>query len=266
MMYIWHAFKHKLNLLFLGAGLIAGLFFSWSLPLFYPVLFAAEAVILIGTATNKRFQRAVNALEGREAEKDEIRRLRNAIYGSRSPLKSKMSPAEELIRQIRQNTRQNSKASVQSSEAMLTGLDELEANFIHLLNGYCRLDDMQKTAGTGHEEDLKKLRAELAALPADAPAETRDALTRRVELAEKRASIVKDAEQNKQKLLAQIEMVEDTLKYLRDQSVQVFDANVIAKQVTAISEKMQTTRETMLEIEQMSAGSDYLLQQTRIRS
>jgi hypothetical protein len=56
------------------------------------------------------------------------------------------------------------------------------------------------------------------------------------------------------------------LKYLRDQSVQVFDANVIAKQVTAISEKLQTTRETMLEIEKMSAGTDYTLQQARIRS
>jgi hypothetical protein len=65
------------------------------LPLFYPVVFVAETVILIGAATNKRFQRAVNALEGREADKDEIRRLRNAIYGSSSPLKSKMSPAEE---------------------------------------------------------------------------------------------------------------------------------------------------------------------------
>ncbi len=62
MMYIWHALKHKYNLLFLGAGLVAGLFFSWSLPLFYPVLFAAETIILIGAATNKRFQRAVNAL------------------------------------------------------------------------------------------------------------------------------------------------------------------------------------------------------------
>jgi len=266
MMYIWHAFKHKFNLLFLAVGLVAGLFFSWKLPLYYPVLFVVETLILFGAATNKRFQRAVNAIEGREAEKDELRRLRNAIYGSRSAMKAKMSPAEELIRQIRQNTRQNSKASVQSSEAMLTGLDELEANFVHLLNGYCRLDDMQKTAGTGHEAELAKLKGELAALPADAPVETRDALTRRIELAEKRAEIVRDAEKNKQKLLAQIEMVEDTLKYLRDQSVQVFDANVIAKQVTAISEKLQTTRETMLEIEKMSAGTDYTLQQARIRS
>lgn len=264
-MYVWHAFRHKFNLLFLGAGLIAGLFFSWSLPLFYPVLFAAEAFFLIGAATNRRFQRAVHALEGREAEKDEIRRLRNAIYGSRSPLKAKMSPAEDLVRQIRQNTRQNSKASVQSGEAMLTGLDALEANFIHLLNGYCRLDDMQKAAGTGHDAEVAKLKADIAALAGDAPGETREALARRVELAEKRSAIVSNAEQNKRMLLAQIEMVEDTLKYLRDQSVQVFDANAIAKQVTAISEKMQTTRETMLEIEQMSAGADFTAQQARIR-
>lgn len=265
MMYIWHAFRNKYNLLFLGASLVAGLFFSWSLPLFYPVVFVAETVILIGAATNKRFQRAVNALEGREAEKDEIRRLRNAIYGSSSQLKSKMSPAEELIRQIKQNTRQNSKASVQSGEAMLTGLDELEANFIHLLNGYCRLDDMQKVAGSGHEAELAKLKADLAALGADAASETKDALQRRIELVEKRATMVKDAEANKKKFLAQIEMVEETLRYLRDQSVQVFEPEVISKQVTAVSEKMQTTRETMLEIEKMSAGADFTLQQTRIR-
>jgi hypothetical protein len=265
MMYIWHAFKNKYNVLFLGAGLVAGLFFSWSLPLFYPVLFAAEAIILIGAATNKRFQRAVNALEGRDADKDEIRRLRNAIYGSSSQLKNKMSPAEELIRQIKQNTRQNSKASVQSSEAMLTGLDELEANFIHLLNGYCRLDDMQKVAGSGHETELAKLQAELAALSADAPSETKDAIQRRIELVERRGTMVKEAEANKKKFLAQIEMVEETLRYLRDQSVQVFQPEVISKQVSAVSEKIQTTRDTMIEIEKMSAGADFTLQQTRIR-
>lgn len=266
MMYIWHAFKHKLNLLVFGIALFVGVFYTWSTPLYFPVLFGLEAVYLIAAATNKRFRRAVDALEGSEAEKDEIRRLRNAIYGSRSALKMKMSPAEELIRQIRQNTRQNNKASVQSSEKMLTGLDELHANFIKLLNAYCRLDDMQQTAGSNHEADIAKLKGELSALPADAPQETRDALSRRVELAEKRAQIVRDAEQNKKKLLAQIEMIEDTLKYLRDQSVQVFDADVIAKQMTAISEKMETTRETMLEIERLAAGTDYTLQQTRLRT
>lgn len=265
MMYVWHAFKNKYNLLFLGASLIAGFFFTGSLPLYFPILFAAEAVILIGAATNSRFQRAVNALEGDEAEKDEIRRLRNAIYGSRSPLKSKMSPAEDLIRKIRQNTRQNNKGSVQSSEAMLTGLDELQANFIKLLNGYCRLDDMEKSAGTSQESELSTLKTELAGLPADAPNETRDALARRIELTEKRIQIVKDAASNKQKLLAQIEMVEDTLKYLRDQSVQVFDATVVAKQVSAVSEKIQVTRETMLEIEQFAAGTDFTLQQMRVK-
>lgn len=265
MKYLWHALTNKWNLLVFGISLVAGLFFTWSNALWYPVLLVLETLYLVGAATNKRFHRAVDAIEGSEAEKDEVRRLRNAIYGSRSALKSKMSPAEEIIRQIRQNTRQNSKASVQSSEAMLSGLGELEANFIHLLNGYCRLDDMQKTAGTGHEAELAKLKADLAALPADAPAETRDALTRRVELAEKRATLVKDAEQNKQKLLAQIEMVEDTLKYLRDQSVQVFDPALIAKQVEAITTKMETTRETMLEIERFAAGQDFTMQQARIR-
>ena len=73
-MYVWHAFKHKYNLLFFGLALVAGLFFTWKLPLFYPVLFVAETLILIGAATNKQFQRAVNAIEGSEAEKDETRR------------------------------------------------------------------------------------------------------------------------------------------------------------------------------------------------
>jgi hypothetical protein len=265
MMYVWHAFKHKFNLLFIGTAIVAGLFMTWSNPLFYPVLFAAETLILIGAATNKRFQRAVDAIEGGEAEKDETRRLRNAIYGSSSPLKTKMSPAEEIIRQIRQNTRQNSKASVQSSEAMLSGLSELEKNFIHLLNSYCRLDDMQKTAGSGHQAELDNLKADLAALPGDAPPETRDALTRRIELVEKRGNLVKDAEANKKKLIAQIEMVEETFKYLRDQSVQVFDPQMIAKQVEAITTKMETTRETMLEIEKFAAGQDFTMQRARIK-
>jgi len=265
MMYVWHAFKHKLNLLFMGAALGAGLFMTWSNPLFYPVLFAVEAAIIIGAATNKRFQRAVDALEGGEKEKDEVRRLRNAIYGSQSPMKAKMSPAEDLIRRIRQNTRQNNKASVQSSEAMLSGLDELEKNFILLLNSYCRLDDMQRVAGTSHEGDIQRLKSELASLAADAPAETRDSLTRRIELVEKRSAMVTDAESNKKKIIAQVEMIEETLKYLRDQSVQVFDPQLIAKQVEAVSVKIETTRETMLEIEKFSAGQDFTMQQARIK-
>ncbi|MBS0618458.1 MAG: hypothetical protein JSR44_09730 [Spirochaetes bacterium] len=265
MIYVWHAFTHKFNLLFMGASIIAGLFFTWSNPLFYPVLFAVESVLLIGAATNKRFQRAVDALEGGEKEKDEVRRMRNAIYGSNSAMKSKMSPAEDIIRQIKQNTRQNSKASVQSSEAMLSGLGELEKNFILLLNSYCRLDDMQKTAGTGFDGELDKLKAEQSALAADAPAETRDALAKRIELVEKRAAIVRDGEANKKKLIAQVEMIEETFKYLRDQSVQVFDPQTIAKQVDAISTKMETTRQTLTEIEKYSAQADYSMQQARVR-
>jgi hypothetical protein len=265
MMYIWHAFKHNYNLLFMGSALIGGLFFTWSLPLYYPVLFAAEALILIGSATNKRFQQAVRALEGGEAEKDEVRRMRNAVYGSRSALKSKMSPAEDIIRQIKQNTRQNNKASVQSSEAMLSGLGELEKNFIQLLNSYCRLDDMQASAGKSQDSDLEKLKADQGALPADADDATRDALARRIELLQKRVDLVHDAEANKKKILVQIEMIEETFRYLRDQSVQVFDANLIAKQVEAISVKMDTTRETMLEIEKFAAGTDFTMQQARIR-
>ena len=77
--------------------------------------------------------------------------------------------------------------------------------------------------------------------------------------------LVRDAEANKKKLLAQVEMVEETLKYLRDQSVQVFDPRLIAKQVEAISVKIDTTRETMLEIEKYSGGADFTMQQARIR-
>jgi hypothetical protein len=187
--------------------------------------------------------------------------MRSTVQAHRSKAKCRL--LKSLISQIKQNTRQNSKASVQSGEAMLTGLDELEANFIHLLNGYCRLDDMQKVAGTGHEAELAKLQSDLAALAADAPSRNERRVQRRIELVEKRAAMVKDAEANKKKFLAQIEMVEETLRYLRDQSVQVFEPEVISKQVTAVSEKMQTTRETMLEIEKMSAGADFTLQQTQ---
>ncbi|MBV6493883.1 MAG: hypothetical protein LDLANPLL_01907 [Turneriella sp.] len=264
MSYLWHALINKWNLLIFSISLVAGLFLTWSNALFYPVLFALEALYLFGAATNKRFQRAVDSIEGGEKEKDETRRLRNAIYGSSSPMKSKMSTAEDLIRQIKQNTRQNSKASVQSSEAMLSGLSELEANFVRLLNSYCRLDDMQKAAGNNHETELAKLKADFAALSADAPAETRDALEKRIELIEKRGAMVNDAESNKKKLLAQVEMVEETLKYLRDQSVQVFDPQMIAKQVEAITTKMETTRETMLEIEKFSSGQDFTMQRARI--
>ncbi|HRP68750.1 MAG TPA: hypothetical protein PLY93_04400 [Turneriella sp.] len=265
MSYLWHALINKWNLLVLGGSLVAGLFFTWTNALWYPVIFILETVYLVGAATNKRFQRAVDAIEGGEKEKDEVRRLRNAIYGSQSPMKSKMSTTENLIRQIKQNTRQNSKASVQSSEAMLSGLGELESNFVRLLNGYCRLDDMQKTAGKTHETELSKLKEELSALPTDAAQETRDALAKRIELVEKRAALVTDAEINKKKLIAQVEMVEETLKYLRDQSVQVFDPQLIAKQVEAITTKMETTRETMLEIEKFSSGMDFTMQQARIR-
>lgn len=265
MSYVWHALINKWNLLVFGGSLIAGIFLTWSNALFYPVVFGLETLYLIGAATNKRFQRAVDAIEGGEKEKDETRRLRNAIYGSQSPMKAKMSPAEEIIRRIKQNTRQNSKASVQSSEAMLSGLDELEKNFILLLNSYCRLDDMQKTAGTGHQAELDKLKADLAGLPADTVPETREALERRIELVQKRGDMVRDAETNKKKLIAQIEMIEETFRYLRDQSVQVFDPQLIAKQVEAITTKMDTTRETMLEIEKFSAGQDFTLQQARIK-
>ncbi len=265
MSYIWHALINKWNLLVFGGSLVAGIFFTWSNALWYPVIFVLETLYLIGAATNKRFQRAVDAIEGGEKEKDEVRRMRNAVYGSQSPMKAKMSPAEDIIRRIKQNTRQNSKASVSSSEAMLSGLDELEKNFVQLLNSYCRLDDMQKAAGTGHDAELDKLKADLGALPADTAPETRDALTRRIELVQKRGDIVRDAEASKKKLIAQIEMIEETFKYLRDQSVQVFDPQLIAKQVEAITTKMDTTRETMLEIEKFSAGMDFTMQQARIK-
>src|SRR6185436_4688906 len=100
MSYVVAALINKWNLMVFGGSLVAGIFFTWSNALWYPVIFGLETLYLVGAATNKRFQRAVDAIEGGEKEKDETRRMRNAIYGSASAMKAKMSPAEEIIRKI----------------------------------------------------------------------------------------------------------------------------------------------------------------------
>ncbi len=259
MRYYWNAFKSGLNLGFLGIGLLAGMFLP-AIPFFWAALLGAEALLVTSIGSSKGFRKMTDARAAREEAALLIARQRNAIRISGQSARNRLKNFDVTVRQIRQNFRQKGKSTTTSSmiENSLNSLQKLEIEFVRYLYNLVKLEDLNKK-NSSNSNDLESRYQELQNRIAGSSGAIKDILEKQAEIIQKRMNNSSLNSESTGILKAQLETIEETLNYLLDESVQIYDPARVTNQVDQVLTSMETTRDTLKEIESFVEFSDPLM-------
>ena len=144
-----------------------------------------------------------------------------------------------------------------------TGIDKLERSFAGFFFNQIKLAAIQTDTQKEDtiKESIEKIKSEIA--NAGSP-QIKELLEKRVEILEKRLNNSNVFHENSKILETQIDMIEDTLKYLLDESVNIYDPKLITNQVDQVLGNMEITKDTLREIDSFIELSDVDLSSTRV--
>lgn len=258
MSYLWHAFKQPANLIYLVAGAIGTVTLLAAVPYAMPAWLGLEALYLGYMSSNKRFQRHVKSKLAREDEAYLQQRHKNLIRGSKTEFRNRLRKFERNILDIKRNYRQNSRSDSASYmlDNSLNSIDELESKYVRFLFNYVRLHSLEKDPQKDHilKQEITKLENEIAR----ASERMKPVLEQRHSILTKRLANRNISKENVQMLEAQLETIEETLEYLKEQSLNLSNLESVSTQVDEALTRMDTARDTLLEIETFMSSTDEL--------
>lgn len=260
MKYLFHAFKNPWNLLYLFFGFFAavGTLFSGLGTIGFGVYFGLEALYLTAASTNKRFQKIVRARIASAEDAYLYQRQRNAVRGSKAAYRERLRKFEKKVRDILKNYRSLSNQASTSDDSFLEKslkrVDDLQKEFTRFLYNHMKIEEMLKRNNPREDiyENIKKLKEELK----QAKPEMKDIYSQRLEILEKRAENARISDDNREYLEAQLETLEETIDYLLETSYSLNKMRSIEDRVDETVIRMNTAKETLLDIEAFSELSD----------
>ena len=243
--YIWHALKHKANILFLISSVVLSFFFSF--VYFWPAVAGVEILFVAFLSANPRFQKHVRSQLHSEEIAYELQRKRSFIRGSRTVYRNKLREFENLMKQIKLQYRQNKNASSGFIENSLSNLDALSESFIQTLYSFIKLQEITEKNSSieSIEDEIKKVKNEIET----GSEKAREYLEKRLDILIKRKEKHSSVRENLNLMSTQLKTFEDTSRYLLDDSMTSFDHNKISERIETTLIHMNTAKETMDEID-----------------
>jgi len=246
--YFWHALKSKFNLLFLGIGTALSIF------LFHPYILlgflGAEIFILTTFITNKRFKRHVDSITSLEEEAYLFSRKQSKIRSGKAEYRTRFRLFQNEIKKIKKNYRNNKGPDSTNSivESSLEKLESLENSYVQFLYNLMTIKEFAKKDDDSSEIENKItiIKSELEQTEVDS---IRDALKQRIEILEKRLKNKPNYEENIKLLSVQLDTIEETAKYLLDESVHIYDPKLVSSKVDDVLTNMEVTKDTLREID-----------------
>ena len=244
--------------------LIGGVVASFFVDIPYDTLAAIGGGLLLaaGMSANGRFQRTVRAKLHRQEEAYQLQHQKNKIRTSGQANRDRLRGVEQMVRLIKTNYRSKWKESYTGKllNESLAGVDKLERNFARFFFNQIKLAAIK--TDTQKEDTIEKIKSDIA--NASSP-QIKELLEKRAEILEKRLNNSNVFHENSKILEAQIDMIEDTLKYLLDESVNVYDPKLITNEIDQVLGNMEITKDTLREIDSFIELSDVDLSSTRVR-
>ena len=248
-----------MNMLLLIGGVVASFFVD--IP--YDTLAAIGGSLLLaaGISANGRFQRTVRAKLHRQEEAYLLQHQKNKIRTSGQANRDRLRGVEQMVRLIKTNYRSKWKESYTGKllNESLAGVDKLERNFTRFFFNQIKLAAIE--TDTQKEDTIEKIKSDIA--NASSP-QIKELLEKRVEILEKHLNNSNVFHENSKILETQIDMIEDTLKYLLDESVNIYDPKLITNQVDQVLGNMEITKDALREIDSFIELSDVNLSSTRV--
>ena len=259
--YTKEAFLHPWNLIFLIVAMAAAFGTSMIFPgtefLFNTILLftaALELIFLGSMPKQERFRRAVKsrqaAVHAKPPTKKELWRLLSNSNQRR------YAQLRKLEKKIESNYRKLSYASQGLLESHINKIDGLLDSYLTLLNQKERYEQYgQRTEEKEVVRSIGELREEMA----DDPPRVRAIKVRRLKILEQRLVRFKKSHENLEIIEAQLETIEDVIKYIHEQSLTLRNPEEITYQLDLLLSEVEETESSIGEIEDVFASAADLL-------
>ncbi len=257
--YTKEAFLHPWNLVFLIAAMAVAFGASMVFPefMFNTILLftAALELIFLGTMPKQeRFRRAVKArqaaVHAKPPTQKELYRLLNR------PNQRRYARLRDLEKKIESNYRKLSYASQGLLESHISKIDGLLDSYLTLLNQKERYKQYgQRTEEKEVVRSIGELREEMA----HDPPRVRAIKARRLKILEQRLERFKKSHENLEIIEAQLETIEDVIKYIHEQSLTLRNPEEITYQLDLLLSEVEETESSIGEIEDVFASAADLL-------
>lgn len=243
--YFRAALFHGVNLTTLG--LAAGLSVATLNPLPALLALGAELIYLGSVPALPGFKRAVERKAAAVRRVDATKRA--------DQLLAELSPSQRehffVLRELKDKILDNYKRLDGSGLMLLTSeqrIDQLLASFLRLLstlNAYRKY--LSSAARDQVERELNELVSDLQRDPG--AEKVREVRTKRAEILRKRLQRFDKTAEHRELMSHQLASIEDILKLLHEQSIGMRDPEGVSRQLEAITAEVETTEETVQELE-----------------
>ncbi len=257
--YVKKAFLHHWNLLFFGAGVVAGVV-SGHADVVLPLVAAGEIVYLAGLATHPKFQAHVEAQAHKEAKAQVDDGALQRIFAALDP--RSRARFEELrmrcrnLQALASGLRQGNVGVGEGVESLhLEGINKLLWVFLKLLftkhsleQFLSRTDEKKITASV---KDLEAKIAELGPEPEDTPVEQkkRKTLQDTLQSAQLRLENLAKAKENHEFVLLELDRIDSKITSIAELAVNRQDPTFITSEVDGVTSSMEQTERAMADLQ-----------------
>ncbi len=248
--YVKAALLEKLNLAALGGAGVASLALMNPLPVL--IALGVELVYLGTVPSLPRFKRAVRSRHERERHRVEQQATEAMLEGLSPNQRESYFALRSLRDRILESYLRVPGGSV-LADTSAARIDALLASFVRLLstlNSYRRY--LTNTDRKAIEQELAQLKTELAGDVGDSE-KVREVKRRRVEILGKRLERFDRAAESRELISHQLASIDDFMRLLHEQSITLRDPDVLGQQLDHLASEIQTTDETVREMEKFTA-------------
>lgn len=255
--YTKEAFLNPINLGFLIVAMLTAFFLSSSEPLFNLILIMAAALELMYLGIvprNERFRRAIRSQRAAEHAKPPSQKEIFQLLTKTS--QRRYARLRKLEKDISTNYRKLSYATQGLLESHLDKIDGLLDSYLNLLY---QKERYEYTIQAGTESEVVQAISSLREDMADDSERVRAIKERRLRILEQRLQRFKRSNENLEIIEAQLETIEDVVKYIHEQSLTLRNPEEITFQLDTLLSEVEETEAAIEEIEEVFSPSVDLL-------
>lgn len=255
--YSKEAFLNTWNLTFLVVAMLTALGLwmvegppEWLFEMALLFTAAAELIYLGIVPRHPRFRRAVRAQKAAERRKPPSQK---EIFQHLSRTSQRRyARLRKLEKDIETNYRKLSYASQGLLESHLRKIDGLLDSYLNLLY---QKERFQSYAQNATEGEVVRAIADLREDMSDDSERVKSIKERRLHILEQRLSRFKKGHENLEIIEAQLETIEDVIKYIHEQSWTLQNPEEISFQLDTLLEEVEETQHSVQEIEEVFSGT-----------
>lgn len=257
--YTKEAFLHPWNLTFLIASMLIAFTVSmtgatWPFDVALMFTTGAELAYLGMMPRNERFRRAIRSRRAAEHAKPPSQK--ELFQTLAAPDRRRYARLRKLEKDIRGNYQKLSYASQGMLDSHLKKIDGLLESYMKLLY---QKERYEFSAQAGVESEVLRSIEDLREDMADDTPRVRAIKARRLRILEQRLERSKKGQENLEIIEAQLETIEDVIKYIHEQSLTLRNPEEISFQLDTLLTEVEETQASVEELEEVFANPMDLL-------